>query len=234
MKGPDPDSAGGASDDSRDKWIMIDRLCDAYEASLQEGKVERAPFLAGVPPDWRDQLSIELDAIDAAYRGMGDTRNDSLDSADDPDVYVGRVPLSDAVSQLVAIGSGKSSDEGVWLGRSLRSISGSVPERPAVYGGREDHRLNRVVALKIPHATRAMSQTTAARFKTEARAAAAISHPNVVQVHEVLIEDGIPILVQQWIDGPSLAHSLSQSGPLAFEKAAEWMRQIADAGRLCP
>ena len=98
-----------------------------------------------------------------------------------------------------------------------------------MFGERADDRLDRWVALKIPHATRMMSETTAARFKTEARAAAAISHPNVVQVYEVLMEDGLPILIQQWIDGPSLADSLKQSGPMNYDRAADWMIQIADA-----
>ncbi|MEO1528017.1 MAG: WD40 repeat domain-containing serine/threonine protein kinase [Planctomycetota bacterium] len=223
------------STDSREKWITIDRLCDAYEASLQDGSVERAPFLAGVPTEWREQLSSEFDAIDASYRDAKETTEDvphaakphpPLDASElelDWSTNPHRLPN---LSKLAAIvDSGKKAG---WLGRfEVKERLGSGATG-SVWRARDD-RLDRWVALKVPHATRVMSDTTAARFKTEARAAAAISHPNVVQVHEVLIEDGLPILIQQWIDGPSLASSLKQSGPMDCDRAAEWMIQIADA-----
>ncbi|MCO8121441.1 WD40 repeat domain-containing serine/threonine-protein kinase [Stieleria sp. TO1_6] len=216
-----PEQAGGGKD-SRDKWITIDRLCDAYEASLQAGEVERAPFLAGVPLDWRDQLAHELDAIDAAYNDAKETREQTLKAPAD-DAGSRRLPTRGRLAELATLDSDK-----VWLGRfEIRKRLGAGATG-SVWCAR-DARLARWVALKVPHATRVMSETTAARFQTEARAAAAITHPNVVQVHEVLIEDGLPILIQQWIDGPSLAKYLKKRGPLEFDRAADWMSQIADA-----
>ena len=217
MNGPSPELS---SNDSRDKWITIDRLCDAYEASLQNGRVERAPFLAGVPADWRDQLSNELDAIDAAYQDSKETREESVQSSSEKE---STRFYSASVAALSAPG-GKNG----WLGRFEVKERLGTGATGSVWRARDD-RLDRWVALKVPHATRVMSETTAARFKTEARAAAAISHPNVVQVHEVLIEDGLPILIQQWIDGPSLADSLDQSGPLDCDRAVDWMMQITEA-----
>ncbi|MEL6104825.1 MAG: WD40 repeat domain-containing serine/threonine-protein kinase [Planctomycetota bacterium] len=222
------------STDSREKWIAIDRLCDAYEASLQEGEVERAPFLAGVPVEWREQLTHEFDAIDASYRDAKETTEDipHLATRDRPDHDPTEFEWSENPRRLPNIGSLASlvdeESKTAWLGRfEVKERLGSGATG-SVWRARDD-RLDRWVALKVPHATRVMSDTTAARFKTEARAAAAISHPNVVQVHEVLIEDGLPILIQQWIDGPSLASSLNQSGPMDCDRAADWMIQIADA-----
>ncbi|MCC9600240.1 WD40 repeat domain-containing serine/threonine-protein kinase [Stieleria sp. JC731] len=209
-------------DDSREKWITIDRLCDAYEASLQEGHTERAPFLAGVPSGWRDQLMHELDAIDAAYRDAKETREQTV-TASPGEIGSRRLPKQSRLAELATLDSNK-----VWLGRfEIRKRLGTGATG-SVWCAR-DARLARWVALKVPHATRVMSETNAARFQTEARAAAAISHPNVVQVHEVLIEDGLPILIQQWIDGPSLAKYMKEHGPLDFDLAADWMAQIADA-----
>ncbi|KAA5547169.1 protein kinase [Roseiconus nitratireducens] len=220
MNGPESETAGGMPDESREKWITIDRLCDAYEASLQDGRVERAPFLAGVPDAWRDQLGAELDAIDAAYRDAAETR---AGTAIDADSGGHRLGTPGNVSKLASLGSKK-----VWLGRFEIKQRLGTGSTGSVWCAR-DARLARWVALKIPHATRVMSDTTAARFQTEARAAAAITHPNVVQVYEVLIEDGLPILVQQWIDGPSLAQHLKRHGPMNYDLAADWMTQIADA-----
>lgn len=222
MKSGKPDPTSGSPDDSREKWIAIDRLCDAYEASLQEGAVERAPFLAGVPVDWRDQLMRELDAIDAAYRDAEETREQTL-KADADEPCSRRLPTRSRLAELATLDSNK-----IWLGRfEIRKRLGTGATG-SVWCAR-DARLARWVALKVPHMSRVMSETTAARFQTEARAAAAISHPNVVQVHEVLIEDGLPILIQQWIDGPSLAKCLKDRGPMDFDTAAGWMAQIADA-----
>lgn len=222
MKSGKPDSQGNFPEDSRDKWITIDRLCDAYEASLQEGSVERGPFLAGVPADWREQLTRELDAIDAAYRDAEETREQTL-KADADEPCSRRLPTRGRLAELATLDSNR-----VWLGRfEIRKRLGTGATG-SVWCAR-DARLARWVALKVPHATRVMSENTAARFQTEARAAAAISHPNVVQVHEVLIEDGLPILIQQWIDGPSLAKHLKDTGQMDCDTAADWMAQIADA-----
>lgn len=213
-------SLGGSTGDSKEKWITIDRLCDAYEAALQDGSVERAPFLAGVPSSWREELVRELDAIDSAYRDSEETHEDTLASS------IGSKARARGASDFV--GLPKLESKSVWLGRfeiQKRLGSGATG---SVWSAR-DARLARWVALKVPHASRAMSETTASRFQTEARAAAAITHPNVVQVHEVLLEDGLPILVQQWIDGPSLAAYLKEHGHLDFDLAADWMIQIADA-----
>ena len=222
MNTDQPDPHGGSAEDSREKWITIDRLCDAYEASLQEGEVERAPFLAGVPKDWRTQLTQELDAIDAAYRDAEETRDQTV-KVPASELHSRRLPTSSRLAELATLDRDK-----VWLGRfEIRKRLGTGATG-SVWCAR-DARLARWVALKVPHASRVTSETSAARFQTEARAAAAITHPNVVQVHEVLIEDGLPILIQQWIDGPSLARYLKEHGPLDFDQAADWMAQIADA-----
>lgn len=222
MNSGEPEPTNQSAGDSREKWITIDRLCDAYEASLQEGRAERAPFLAGVPVGWREQLMQELDAIDAAYRDAKETREQTV-TASPGEVGSRRLPKQSRLAELATLDSNK-----VWLGRfEIRKRLGTGATG-SVWCAR-DARLARWVALKVPHATRVMSETNAARFQTEARAAAAISHPNVVQVHEVLIEDGLPILIQQWIDGPSLAKYLKEHGPLDFDLAADWMTQIADA-----
>src|SRR5262249_29628298 len=58
-----------------------------------------------------------------------------------------------------------------------------------------DLRLGRLVALKV------LREGDDARLVQEARASAAIRHPNVVTVYDVEIIGGVPVIVLEWIDG---------------------------------
>ena len=66
------------------------------------------------------------------------------------------------------------------------------------------------------------------RFRREARAAAALKHPNIVAVHETGIHDGHHYFTMDWVDSESLAARL-QRGSLANREAARLLQQVADA-----
>src|SRR5450631_3452877 len=72
-----------------------------------------------------------------------------------------------------------------------------------VYRAR-DTRLGRDVALKILPADVAGDPSRRQRFELEARAVAALSHPNIVAVHDVGTENGIFYIVSELVDGESL------------------------------
>jgi tetratricopeptide (TPR) repeat protein len=91
-----------------------------------------------------------------------------------------------------------------------------------------DVELDRLVALKIPHAGLLSSPEGAERFYREARAAAQLRHPGIVPVHEVTTLDGLPVLVADFIEGVTL-RDLLQVRPLTFRQAAELVAQLADA-----
>ncbi|MFF2957453.1 serine/threonine-protein kinase [Streptomyces sp. NPDC057963] len=59
-----------------------------------------------------------------------------------------------------------------------------------------------------------------ARTQKEARAAARITHPGVVTVHDVIEYDNRPWIVMQYVDGPSLADAAKESGEIAPREAA--------------
>jgi len=65
------------------------------------------------------------------------------------------------------------------------------------------------------------------RFEQEARAVAALNHPNVLAIYDTGAQDGVPYLVSELLGGDTLRQTLSH-GPLAARKAAEYARQIAD------
>src|SRR5262245_4574346 len=101
---------------------------------------------------------------------------------------------------------GKSPDPGALLaGRyRLEAILGRGVSG-AVYRA-FDTRLRRRVAVKLMSAaTGAAAEQRAERLKREARALAALDHPNIVGVYDVGDEQGRPFIVMELVDGDSIA-----------------------------
>ncbi|OBI13256.1 protein kinase [Mycobacterium sp. E2327] len=76
-----------------------------------------------------------------------------------------------------------------------------------------DTRLNRPVAIKLLHPVFNAQPDIRNRFDAEARAAAALNHPNIVAVHDCGEQDGIPFIVMERLPGSSLADQIAR-GPL--------------------
>ncbi|MFC9591627.1 serine/threonine-protein kinase [Streptomyces sp. NPDC056944] len=87
-----------------------------------------------------------------------------------------------------------------------------------------DEVLHRVVAVKELTAGRFVAEADRlvlhARTQKEARAAARITHPGVVTVHDVLEHDNRPWIVMQYVDGPSLADAAKAAGTIEPREAA--------------
>ncbi len=81
----------------------------------------------------------------------------------------------------------------------------------AVYKAR-DTRLNRLVAIKVPPPARWTDESARKRFLREARAAAAIDHPNVCTVYEVGEAGDVLFIAMQLVEGQNL-RQLLQNGP---------------------
>ncbi len=77
--------------------------------------------------------------------------------------------------------------------------------------------LDRTVALKILRPELAGDQKSLKRFIREAKAAGSLRHPNIVTVHAVGREQGVHLLVMEYIDGPTLAEVIREQGPLPTE-----------------
>jgi Tol biopolymer transport system component len=95
-----------------------------------------------------------------------------------------------------------------------------------VYRAR-DTRLDRDVAIKILPDLLARDADRMRRFEQEARAVAALSHPNIVAIYDTGTQDGVPYLVSELLDGETLRERL-KSGPIAPRKSVEYALQIAD------
>src|SRR5262245_11737021 len=94
-----------------------------------------------------------------------------------------------------------------------------------VYRAR-DTRLERDVAIKILPASVAGDPERLARFDREAKAVAALSHPNILALHDAGTEDGVAFAVMELLDGETLRDRLAQ-GPLPVRRAIDITIQIA-------
>jgi Tol biopolymer transport system component len=96
-----------------------------------------------------------------------------------------------------------------------------------VYRAR-DSRLDRDVAIKILPNVWLADPERRARFDREARMLAALNHPHVGAIYGVEDVDGVPALVLELVEGPTLAERLER-GPLALADALTIASQIAEA-----
>jgi hypothetical protein len=92
-----------------------------------------------------------------------------------------------------------------------------------------DPELGRLVAIKVPHASRVASPEDVEAYLAEARVLASLDHPHIVPVHDVSrTEQGRCFVVSKFIEGSDLATRLQQ-GRLSFAEAAGVVAAVADA-----
>ena len=96
-----------------------------------------------------------------------------------------------------------------------------------VYKAR-DLRLQRDVAIKLLPPSFAADADRLRRFEQEARAVAALSHPNILAVHDIGQHEGSPFLVSELLEGETLRISLAR-GALSSRRAIDYAVQIAQA-----
>ena len=91
-----------------------------------------------------------------------------------------------------------------------------------------DEKLHRTVAVKFIANARVDSEASRRLFLREARAAAALDHPFICTVHDVLEHNGQPVIVMERIEGQTL-QALLVRGPLPLEQIVRYGREIAEA-----
>lgn len=89
-----------------------------------------------------------------------------------------------------------------------------------------DSYLHRNVAIKVLRSDRLTDEAAVSRMVREARAAARLQHPSIVQIFDVGEIESIPFIVSQYVDGPSLREALDQR-EYAPREAADIARRIA-------
>ena len=92
----------------------------------------------------------------------------------------------------------------------------------------EDTRLGRRVALKVLLRGLAMDADRRERFEREARAVAALNHPNIVTIYSVEEADGVPFLTLEFVEGRTLDALIPQGG-LPLDRILAYSIPLADA-----
>jgi serine/threonine protein kinase len=93
----------------------------------------------------------------------------------------------------------------------------------------KDTLLNRVVAIKVLRPQYASDSEFRERFRREAQSAAALSHPNIVNVYDVGEDSGSNYIVMEWVDGQTLNDIIVRDGRLTVDMTADYSVQILDA-----
>lgn len=88
---------------------------------------------------------------------------------------------------------------------------------------------DREVSLKVLRADRLGDKESRRRFYNESRAIALMSHPNIVNVHDVNFEGRLQYIVMEYVDGVTLKDRMDQKGALTPEETIHYLRQILSA-----
>jgi serine/threonine protein kinase len=182
-----------------DVWNQAAQLLSQTSHGVLEAD-ELAPHNKVLSDAWdQPTLDSQLDVAGVQRQAAGVL--DSLAPTDDPNM-LGRIGEYE-ISGVVGVGG---------MGAVLKGF---------------DKSLRRVVAVKVMAPYLAGSGSARARFQREARAAAAITHDNVIDIYAVSEASGLPYLVMPYARGPSLQKRIDDGGPLAVVEVVRIGRQIA-------
>ncbi len=192
---------------------MIDPadLRDVFDRAASLPPQERAAFLAHAC-DGNDGLRREVERLLAADARLGS----AFDTA----------PRSDPATGSIAAAA-MSLQPGTRLGPYEIVAALGAGGMGEVYKAR-DTRLDRTVAIKVLSHELTADPSARQRFDREARAIAALSHPDICALHDVGHQDGIDFLVMEFLDGETLASRLRR-GKLSLQDALICATHVADA-----
>lgn len=217
----------------------IDLLAEAFEDEIHRGEYPRIEDFLAKAQDIRQPLLAELLAIEFELRRKaGETVQFQQ--------YYDRFPDdSHTINDVIGANAASTHADGnetISQPAVDSAIEFGVPKQIGRYkieshlgrGGfgdvylATDQKLKRHVALKVPRADRFSSNQQVEEFLSEARTAASLKHPGLVAIYDVQEEDGLPYLVQEYIDGENLGSWFKQIRP-GYSQLAQAFKGIAEA-----
>ncbi len=220
--------AGSDADLSPTDALIVERLCDSYEAAWKRGEPPQLEaYLDQSPATLRCRLFRELFLLELEYRRRGGTPLDASECQrrfpDDTEAWQAVLrnhPMKPAGTANQAP-SEQTVDGPTRAGSATVPVLAKLPTRFVVgelvgRGGMgcvwraRDTTLGREVAIKVMLVDPAQYPDLARRFQEEVRITAQLQHPSIVPVHDLgQTEDGYPFLVMKLIKGQTLAKLLA-------------------------
>ena len=192
------------------------RLFAVFDAAVALPSTERDAYVASTCGD-DAQLREEVRSLLAAH--------------DEADGFLSDRRIHSGESRPAAALSGAAEETAAFIGREFGAYtivdllgSGGMGD---VYRAR-DRQLDRDVAIKILPPLFTKDTDRLVRFEREARTLASLNHPHIGAIYGLERVDGVPALVLELVDGPTLAERLSH-GPLTVKSAVAIAIQITDA-----
>ena len=189
-----------------ERWQQVETI---LQDALDRAPVERASFVETACAG-DEELKTEATTLIAAYEEAGD--------------FIEQPALTKDAKVLLSDGPGN-------VGREVGPYK--IIERIGAGGMGEvylaqDTRLRRPVALKLLPAYFASDEARLRRFQSEARAASALNHPNILTIHEVGEHDGVYFIATEFIDGQTIGE-LMRERELSLEEVLDCVEQVASA-----
>ena len=233
---PEEASNPNAADRERGVHTKFDR-----EAPTEVERAASAPLERDAPTDSDHDPSTYLDRGASTHGGRESTSDADPDATTGPDRDATADYDPDATDGFVhspgvaaANTEEASRSTGGRKDRELPRITGyeilgvlGAGGMGIVYKARH-LRLDRLVALKMIRAGAGARPDDLARFEAEARAVAAIDHPNIIKIFEIGEHDGLPYFSLEFLEGGSLAERIAGK-PQPIEDAAQIVETLARA-----
>jgi len=234
--------------------LAIDKICRQFEAELAAGKKPQVEaYLGDTPEPQRGQLRRELETIEREH-GQKSERHATLAQFVQNLVTSGLMTADQVQTVLNGQPPNQRPQTGEELAELLHRQGRLTRfQARAVYQGKtrglvlgnyavldklgrggmgqvfqaRHRRMERVVALKMLPAAMVRMPEAVKRFQREAKAAARLSHPNIVTAYDADEASGVHFLVMEYVEGQDLGALVKERGPLSVETAVDYVLQAA-------
>jgi len=188
-----------------ERWQEIETV---LQDALDRPPLERASFIEDVCAG-DEELKSEATTLIAAYEEAGD--------------FIEQPAI--ARDAYVLLDAGDSAGREIGPYRIIERLgAGGMGE---VYLA-QDTRLSRLIALKLLPAYFASDEERLRRFQSEARAASALNHPNILTIYEVGESDGVYFIATEFIDGKTIGELIREQ-ELSLAEILDCVEQVASA-----
>ncbi|MBM4076671.1 MAG: serine/threonine protein kinase, partial [Planctomycetes bacterium] len=236
-----PEKDSRPSSLSTQHLMQINQLCNDFEAHCQSGTIPRIEaWLKGISSEIYPVALRELLILEMEYR---QPTGDSVTLAE----LKSRFPIveTSVLQQLIVNPNLESSNVDILRSTPTPLVTnGETEEIPEVLGdyrlierigggGMGDvykavhQRMRRFVAIKVLRSEIKSDSQFNRRFEREVRAAARLTHPNIVAALDAREDNGVHYLVTEFVDGCDLDKAVKQSGPFPCDIAMDYILQAA-------